>query len=202
MTYIGEPYDESYYHTFSLIRPEGYHDYTRPTFVSVLRGFADDIEMITGPVSGKRVLDIGCAYGYSTDELALRGADVSGFDLSTWAISQANARFPTRDFIQGDYLTTGFSDNTFDLTVVIGIVETIDNNPETMQFLLELLRITKQEGSIYILIDYNSGPSPIYVNRTAGEWQVAIAGGSGPRTIDSQDVGHLPLYYATRVVVT
>ncbi len=207
MPYIGDPYDYDYFHTFSKIRPEGYHDYSR--FLDFAQGqnlwvnIADDIEATTGLVSGKRVLDIGCAYGYLTDILTARGADVSGIDISAWAISQAQSLFPTLDFIDEDLLNTGFSNNTFNLSVVCGTLECMNNDAEIGNFLSRLRGIMKSSGIWYFLIDYNHGPAPIYQNKTAEEWLVALdAGIPGPFDFAVQDVGHLPLYYATRVVVT
>ena len=207
MTYIGEPYDETYYHTFSKTRREGYHDYSRwldfAGGQNLWENIADDIEAMTGLVSGKRILDVGCAYGYLTDILTARGANVSGIDISAWAISQAQSLFPALDFVQGDLLTSGFGNNTFHLTVVCGTLECMNNDAEIGSFLSEIKRVTKPTGIMYFLIDYCRGPAPIYQNKTYEEWLTDLqAGISGPYDFDVQDVGHLPLYYATRAVVT
>lgn len=207
MPYIGEPYNESYFHTFSFpLRPEGYHDYSR--FLDFAQGqnlwenIADDIEVTTDLVSGKRVLDVGCAYGYLTDILKTRGVNVSGIDISTWAIGQAQTLFPSLDFTEGDFLSSGFSNNTFDLAVTCGTIECMNTDAEIGNFLSEMRRVTKPNGIMYALIDYNRS-DPIYQNKTAAEWLTAMeAGLPGPFTFDVQDIGHLPLYYATRVVVT
>ena len=89
--YRGEPYDDVYFRTLSQTRPEGYHDYVR--FLDFAQGqnlwvnIANDIEAQPqiGPVAEMDVLDAGCAYGYLTNELAQRGANVIGIDLSAWA---------------------------------------------------------------------------------------------------------------------
>lgn len=205
MTYIGEPYDQDFYHTFSQIRPEGYHDYSRPNVEPLVRGFADDIEAQPqiGSVAGLDVLDAGCAYGYLTDELALRGANVVGIDLSAWAISQAQSLFPTRTFLEMDLMNTTFSNNTFNLVVVCGIIECMNNDAEIAQLLNEIRRIMRPTGAVYALLDYNSGPAPIYQNKTWDEWLAAFeAGIPGPWDFAAADIGHLPLYYGSRMVVS
>jgi SAM-dependent methyltransferase len=202
MPYIGEPYDEDYFHTFSKIRPEGYHDYPS-SGIQTLVNIADDIEATTGPVSGKDILDVGCAYGYLTDILTARGANVVGIDLSTWAISQAQSLFPALTFDQGDFLSSPYSNNQFDLTVVCGALECMNNDSEIGSFLSEVRRVTKSRGVYYFLIDYNRGSTPIYQNKTSAEWLADMDSGlPGPFTFNVEDVGHLPLYYSTRVVVT
>jgi 2-polyprenyl-6-hydroxyphenyl methylase/3-demethylubiquinone-9 3-methyltransferase len=47
------------------------------------------IEQQTGGLGGKRVVDIGCGGGILTEAMALRGADVTGIDLSEKAIGVA-----------------------------------------------------------------------------------------------------------------
>lgn len=200
MPYLGEPYDASYYVGSD---GAGYTDFAKinPQFWI---NIADDIETATGLVSGKRVLDIGCAYGHLTNELALRGADVSGIDISTFAIAEANSRFPTRDFVEDDFLlSSAFSGNTFDLTVSCGALECMENDSDIGSFFSRVRFLTKSNGIYYFLVDYKNSPPIYYNNRTAAEWLTAMeAGLPGPFTFDVEDVGHLPIRFATRVVVT
>lgn len=203
MPYLGEPYDSSYFEGGGL-RPEGYPDYgawsIRHSFAVA---WADDIETHTGLVSGKDILDVGCAYGFLTNELEARGANVIGIDLSSFGISEANSRFPALTFVEGDFITNGFSNNQFDLTVSLGALECMDTDPLMQTFLNQVNRVTKPTGIYYFLIDYDENPPFHYQNKTAAEWFAAMqAGLPGPYTFDVQDVGNLPLYYATRVVVT
>lgn len=200
MPYLEEPYDAAYY--------VGNHDGGYTDFATINPqwwiNIADDIEANTGLVSGKRVLEIGCAYGFLTNELNSRGADVSGIDISAFAIAEANSRFPTLDFVEGDFLTSGvFPNNTFDLTISCGALECMSNDQEIGQFLSRVRSWTRSAGTYYFLVDYNTGPVAYYQNRTAAEWLLAMeAGLPGPFTFDVQDVGGMSLMYATRVVVT
>jgi 2-polyprenyl-3-methyl-5-hydroxy-6-metoxy-1,4-benzoquinol methylase len=45
---------------------------------------------LTGPVAGLRVLDVACGHGRITRELARRGADVVGIDISGNLIRKAS----------------------------------------------------------------------------------------------------------------
>jgi 2-polyprenyl-6-hydroxyphenyl methylase/3-demethylubiquinone-9 3-methyltransferase len=49
----------------------------------------DWIERVTGGLSGKRVLDVGCGGGILAESMAARGADVLGVDLSERALGVA-----------------------------------------------------------------------------------------------------------------
>lgn len=203
MPYLGEPYDVSYFEGEGS-RPEGYPNY--PDLLSrhdLAVVWADDIELHTGSVSGKRILDVGCAYGFLTEELSIRGADVTGIDLSSYCISEAISRFPALDLVEEDFITNSFSNNEFDLTAGLGVLECMDTDLLMQVFLNQVNRVTKPTGIFYFLFDYDNNPPFYYQNKTTAEWLAAMqAGLPGPYTFDVEDVGHLSVYYATRVVVT
>jgi len=60
----------------------------------------------TGPLSGKRVLDIGCGTGRFTEKLAQAGANVVGLDPSATMLTAARSRAAdaggTMTFVEGD----------------------------------------------------------------------------------------------------
>lgn len=201
MAYFGEPYDATY---FEGVRPEGYPGYgewfVRHNFAVA---WADDIEAKTGLVSGKDVLEVGCAYGFLVAELEARGANVIGIDLSNYAISEANSRFPALTFVEDDFITNPFSNNQFHLTVSIGALECMNDDPLMQTFLNQVNRITRPTGIFYFLIDFDNNPPFYYQNKSPAEWLAAMqAGLPGPYTFDVEDVGHLSVFYKTRVVVT
>jgi 2-polyprenyl-6-hydroxyphenyl methylase/3-demethylubiquinone-9 3-methyltransferase len=49
----------------------------------------DWIDRVTGGLAGRRVIDVGCGGGILTEAMALRGAHVTGADLSAKALSVA-----------------------------------------------------------------------------------------------------------------
>lgn len=203
MPYRGEPYDQAYFEAEPFMTQAGYTYYPRFVDLGIFTNWADDIEAQTGPVAGKDVLDIGCAYGYLTAELAARGANAVGIDISPWAIAKAQILHPGITFIEGDFLSSPFGNNDFHLTCVIGIVECMNNDAEMSAFLSEARRVNRPNGKFYALMEYKFGPDPIYLNYTWAEWLARFeAGIPGPFDFDAQDVGHLPVFYGTRVVVT
>ncbi len=200
--YRGDPYDQSYYASSGL-RREGYWDYpdlmARHGFAET---WADDIESETGAVSGKDILEVGCAYGYLAKELQSRGATVKGIDISAWAISQANILNPPGvglSYQVGDILAVTIPPASYDLIVCICMIECLNNDTEIATvFNVKLKPALKTGGDMYFLFDYDS-TDPIYVNRTPAEWDAFISVVGFTETIT--DIGGQEMYYKTRAVL-
>jgi trans-aconitate methyltransferase len=54
------------------------------------------------PQPTERILDLGCGTGYLTDKIAAAGAFVLGLDSSAEMVKQAQANYPSLQFIVGD----------------------------------------------------------------------------------------------------
>lgn len=87
-------------------------------FVEVCRGEGVDL-----PTA--RVLEIGCGSGYYTGLLADLGvSDYLGLDITDVLFPELGERFPQFDFVRQDITTDGV-DGTFDLIVMIDVIEHI-----------------------------------------------------------------------------
>ncbi|MBD2022389.1 class I SAM-dependent methyltransferase [Leptolyngbya sp. FACHB-36] len=112
-------------------------------------------------VKQKRVLDISCGSGYGTRYLALQGADqVVGVDVDAAAIQFASKFYqhPAASFIQSDaHHVQSLSDSSFDVIVSF---ETIEHLDYPRDFLVELRRLLKPGGQLFISCpnDYRSAP--------------------------------------------
>ena len=74
---------------------------------------ADVVEL-----DGVRVLDLACGPGRHSQQLAARGARVTGFDLSMPLLSRAKHRSPSiGGFVRGDMRYLPFLDGAFDVVV-------------------------------------------------------------------------------------
>lgn len=144
---IGYPYGLEYFHGST---PIGYVDYFRMEVY--LRRLADDIEARTGPVAAKRVLDVGCAYGFLVDELALRGAKVIGVDISPHAVRQAHALYPSREVLCMDFCDHAPMPGSFDL-VTMNVVVTCQENHEAMLTMLQRAKDVMAPGGRLYLTD-------------------------------------------------
>jgi len=62
-----------------------------------------------GPQPGERILDLGCGTGQLTSEIASRGAQVLGVDLSAEMVGEARRKFPALRFEVADARALRFS---------------------------------------------------------------------------------------------
>ncbi len=80
-----------------------------------------NVDLLNG--HGKRALDVGCAYGYTSHVLSGLGYETCGVDISTWGTKQA------RTLVGGEFLvcdaqtTLPFRDETFDLVTCFDVLE-------------------------------------------------------------------------------
>lgn len=194
--YIGQPYDASY---FMDNHAAGYSDYTLQESGGWAVRVADDIEVWYGAVSGKRILDIGCAFGYLTKELTDRGAECLGIDVSSYAIAQAQTLFPAmaseftvQDIVEGTTFTPG---ERFDIILSVGVLDCL-NLAQKIPALAEMNRIRKVIGKTYCLTERVSN---YYHVIEEGSWQLEFGDAFGGLTTIT-DTANQPLGYDWRLV--
>lgn len=100
---------------------------------------------------GTRVLDIGCGSGSSSMELARRGFDVVGLDLSSVRIEQARETAKSEglaiEFAVGDAENPDFEDESFDLISCRAILHHL---PNVEADLASYARLLRPGGSILV----------------------------------------------------
>lgn len=121
-------------------------------------------------LAGKRVLDIGCGTGWSTENLARMGANVSAIDLTDTAIELTKRRFAlyglSADIQVGDAETIPYPDNTFDYVLVWGVIM---HTPDTEGAIKEIHRVLKPGGRVAAMM----------YNRNSLHWRWFIVFGKG-----------------------
>ncbi len=103
---------------------------------------------------GESVLDAGCGVGGSSLWLAkYRGASVTGITISPKQYKKA-VQYANREglentvrFVMGDFTSTGFENDSFD---VVWAIESVCHANEKKDFLLEAYRILKPGGRVVI----------------------------------------------------
>lgn len=107
------------------------------------------------PAATDRVLDIGCAVGLHTLELAAHVASVVGMDLASEAVARARSAalsqgIQNATFVEGDASDlSGFGNETFDKVAAIDFVEHV-NDAMLESVLAEVLRVLTTGGRIAI----------------------------------------------------
>jgi SAM-dependent methyltransferase len=118
------------------------------------------LAMLGSDLSNRRVLDYGCGNGWTTTQLAGRGATVSAFDISPEAVAQARAAAAREGLadrcdvrvMAGESLE--YADNSFDIAVGFAILHHLELNSA----LSELHRVLKPGGRAYFAEPLASNP--------------------------------------------
>lgn len=95
-----------------------------------------------------RVLDVGCAVGYTVEILRSAGLDVDGIDISSEMIAYAQRRNPENRFIVGDFLEADYPANTYDGILMYAFLHLFPKEI-ALQFLDKAIVIMKPGGLIF-----------------------------------------------------
>ncbi len=133
---------------------------TAQNFVS-RRRFA--IQMIEARLEkGSKILDVGCGTGHLAAELAKRGYDTWGTDLSTGMIDYARANYNADRYQVADIEKIPFPDNMFDGIVCLGVMEYLASDGPALD---EMRRVLRPGG--YAVITTPSSICPFfYIDRS------------------------------------
>jgi 2-polyprenyl-3-methyl-5-hydroxy-6-metoxy-1,4-benzoquinol methylase len=134
--------------------------------------------------SGKKVLDVGCGYGYGSKMLHDSGRDVTSIDVSPEAIEYARKKYPGPNYIVTDGNTLPFDDGTFDSVVAF---EVLEHMPDPERFVPEARRVLKPGGTLFI-----STPNPRHLINAVKH---AIFRGPWPEKLEKNNKFHLKEYH-------
>ena len=104
------------------------------------------------PKSGERILDIGCGEGTYNYRIALRGAQIFGFDLDRRQLRRAMAlhKTPSTEFICADATMLPMQSGQFDTVMSLCVFEHLPNDRETLR---EISRVLRPDGRILLTLD-------------------------------------------------
>lgn len=95
------------------------------------------------------VLDVACGLGEWLGYFQSRGAQVSGIDISSSAISICEEKFPDGEFHCGPAEELPFPNASFDLVTCMGSLEHFLDKPQALE---SMLRVARPGASIIILV--------------------------------------------------
>ncbi len=146
------------------------YDAVVPAYTSFIKGSITDqvfgydrvLEKLS-PLKGKRVLDYGCGPGVFAQQMARKGARVTGVDISTESIAQANRSFPPARFPELHFEPIVSGDishlkGNFDAAVVNFVFCTLPNREEIVN-ILKNLRAAMRPGGQLVILESNWGKS-------------------------------------------
>jgi ubiquinone/menaquinone biosynthesis C-methylase UbiE len=121
-----------------------------------LKKYLNESELLDyNKFKGKKLLEIGCGWGFDLIQFAKGGAEVTGIDLSENSIKLAKKYFESRNvkaILQtGNAENLEFNDNEFDVVVSLGVLH---HTPDTRVALGEVYRVLKPSGEALIML-YN-----------------------------------------------
>jgi len=102
---------------------------------------------------GKKVLDVGCGSGWSSEQFARTGSEITAFDLTPRAVETTKQRFRLYNLpgniLQADVENLPFPDNHFDYVLAWGVVM---HTPDTNKAVNEIWRVLKPGGKAGAMI--------------------------------------------------
>jgi SAM-dependent methyltransferase len=105
-------------------------------------------------VDGKKVLDMGCGYGTTTNYLKEKGIDAIGIDYDETAIKEAQTRFPRGNYLFANAENLPFEDKTFDVIILRDALHHFVGEADFEKVRSEILRISAL-GATMIFFDPN-----------------------------------------------
>ena len=149
-------YDEEYYADADGFARAPWH----------VRKIADRL----GDFQGRSVLDVACGTGVWLHELAQRGANVSGIDISSRAVETCRKHLPWADIREGVAESLPFDSDSIDLVTCLGSLEHFLDQRKALE---EMRRVARPNAKFLILVP-NAGFLTRRLGLYAGTAQVAV----------------------------
>lgn len=100
---------------------------------------------------GSRILDVGCGYGRTLDELYQNGyRNLVGIDFSSGMIARGKRQFPYLDLRIKENDKIALPDASVDAVILFAVLTCIRTNEEQEQLVSEIKRVLKPQGILYV----------------------------------------------------
>ncbi|MFD1177419.1 class I SAM-dependent methyltransferase [Paenibacillus puldeungensis] len=98
-----------------------------------------------------RILDVGCGYGRTLQELYLSGyTNLLGIDFSASMIARGKQLYPHLDLKTLDNQTIDLPDSSVQAVIMFAVLTCIVSNEEQLSLFREIRRVLKPSGILYI----------------------------------------------------
>jgi 2-polyprenyl-3-methyl-5-hydroxy-6-metoxy-1,4-benzoquinol methylase len=131
---------------------------------------------------GRRALDVGCAYGYTSRVLAALGYETLGTDISSWGTKKAKTLSGGQFLVCDAQTTMPFQDGAFDLVTCFDVLEHLPFPEKALRGMFEACKGTivcttpnkKVEKPVRKLMrDYDETHISV---KSPSQWQQSVAG--------------------------
>ena len=109
------------------------------------------VDRLSGGIEGKRVLDVGCGGGILSESLSVKGAQVTGIDLSEKALKVAKLH-QLESGAQVDYrliAAEALAEEQPDTYDVVTCMEMLEHVPDPASVMAACARMVKPEGWVF-----------------------------------------------------
>lgn len=97
------------------------------------------------------VLDVGCGYGRTLDELHQQGfQNLMGIDFAEGMIERGKCQFPYLDLRVKKTAEIDLPDNSVDAVILFAVLTCITSNADQLSMISEIRRVLKPGGILYI----------------------------------------------------
>jgi len=97
------------------------------------------------------ILDVGCGYGRTLDELYRNGyRNLIGIDFSSGMIERGKQQFPYLDLRVKEDAKIALPNESVDTVILFAVLTCIQTNKEQEQLLSEIKRVLKPRGILYV----------------------------------------------------
>lgn len=139
-------------------------------------------------LSGKKVLEIGCAKGFLVKDLRDAGVDAYGLDVSQYAIDNCEPEVAPYLTV-GDARTalSGYARNEFDVLISLRFLECIPE-ADLPALITEMNRISKLQ--VHVVDQFTGakeGAGQYYLQKTLDQW-VALGFSKGSRIVAQENL--------------
>lgn len=98
-----------------------------------------------------RILDVGCGYGRTLNELYQAGyRNLFGIDFSQGMIRRGRSQYPHLDLRVTEESSIDFPDNSVDAVILFAVLTCITRNQEQETLIREIRRVLKPDGILYV----------------------------------------------------
>ena len=128
---------------YQNVDPHGSVAYAKKGFFKVVL----DYILANSSGEGKRILDVGCGFGYFLELASERGLEPFGVELSETAANASKLKFGAGKIYHGDLATATFGDEQFDAITLWDVLAIVENPYDELN---ECYRLLKGRGIIGI----------------------------------------------------